>query len=535
MKKLFCLMIVLSLIFTAMPVNAQTDFSDYSIYAGSIPAELTMADSEYYGKSLTDFQKGFYRAFVDKFTELNKGTLFLKQAVEVEYTVETSDTFTLQEEFNVFVNKELSQLKEDLSTQTLYNAIQYDHTEIFWMREAGFDIGVGATADENGTTLVFTVTMSVDSSKLFTDERQMQAAASDVETTVQSILAKAPNDTYEAVEYFNNWLKEHNTYNHTHLENDSYPLAHTAYSAFVSNNDEPTGPVCQGYAYAFKYLCDRAGIECVVVSGTLYQSLDEPGPHAWNAVKIDGSWYGIDVTSNDSLGTDEYNFLVGSTTASHDLTYTTFGTSHVADSTHTYPTLSLTAYEPPKAEIASGGTNIRLGDKAGLRFKTVINKNAFYDKYYPAEDEGKSYVYDDSNNLMFGTLLVLTNSIPSDSSLQEMFENDDKNVVNVPAKKIFSEDSEALSFTAVIIEIPRSVDNYSLEITAIPYVKYRNNGESGWVYSFGEETKDSYYNVAKKARESDYSGLNNPDPSEEVKEIMNQLDDIIDLVEQSKN
>lgn len=53
--------------------------------------------------------------------------------------------------------------------------------------------------------------------------------------------------------------------------------------------------VCQGYAMAFTYLCQAAGIECVTVKGDT-----EFGGHAWNMVKINNQWYHVDVCWDDS-------------------------------------------------------------------------------------------------------------------------------------------------------------------------------------------------------------------------------------------
>jgi len=41
-------------------------------------------------------------------------------------------------------------------------------------------------------------------------------------------------------------------------------------------------------------LADKAGLECIVVTGYLYGNL----PHAWNRVKIDRHWMTVDSTNN---------------------------------------------------------------------------------------------------------------------------------------------------------------------------------------------------------------------------------------------
>ncbi len=51
--------------------------------------------------------------------------------------------------------------------------------------------------------------------------------------------------------------------------------------------------VCEAYAKTYLYLCRLNGLDCLFVSG------DADGAHAWNLVKIDGLWYGVDGTWDD--------------------------------------------------------------------------------------------------------------------------------------------------------------------------------------------------------------------------------------------
>jgi transglutaminase/protease-like cytokinesis protein 3 len=55
--------------------------------------------------------------------------------------------------------------------------------------------------------------------------------------------------------------------------------------------------VGEGYAMAYKALCDELGLECYVVQGTY-----NARPHAWNIVGIDGSYYHVDVAMCDVNG-----------------------------------------------------------------------------------------------------------------------------------------------------------------------------------------------------------------------------------------
>ncbi len=55
--------------------------------------------------------------------------------------------------------------------------------------------------------------------------------------------------------------------------------------------------VCESYAKSFAYLCALNGIENIFVAG----SRDS---HAWNLVRIDGVWYGADLTRDDGSDTE---------------------------------------------------------------------------------------------------------------------------------------------------------------------------------------------------------------------------------------
>ena len=62
------------------------------------------------------------------------------------------------------------------------------------------------------------------------------------------------------------------------------PEADSIYGALVNKK-----ALCEGYAKAFSYLCNLAGIENMIVTG--YTNV----AHMWNMVKLDGNWYHVDV------------------------------------------------------------------------------------------------------------------------------------------------------------------------------------------------------------------------------------------------
>ena len=87
---------------------------------------------------------------------------------------------------------------------------------------------------------------------------------------------------------------------------------------WVFDGDNSTNVVCEGYAKAFKYLCDLStfnyeNASCILVTG--YMDINgSSGLHMWNVVRAaDGNNYLVDVTNCDSgtIGYPDELFMVG--------------------------------------------------------------------------------------------------------------------------------------------------------------------------------------------------------------------------------
>lgn len=84
-----------------------------------------------------------------------------------------------------------------------------------------------------------------------------------------------------------------------HVEYDTTLNERTAYTALYDGKT-----VCMGYAMLLQKMAQKVGIECHIIKGG-----SNAGYHAWNKVKVDGAWYNIDATTDDSLGSP-YNEVV---------------------------------------------------------------------------------------------------------------------------------------------------------------------------------------------------------------------------------
>ncbi len=134
-------------------------------------------------------------------------------------------------------------------------------------------------------------------------KQEKTAMLDEVDRIVSQGQKKTTNDV-ALLRYFQETLRKRVDYDTVAAKSDSdhYPNSFHAYGALMEGK-----AVCQGYAYAFKLLCDKAQIPCWIVTGYYGE------PHAWNYVWLDGNYYQVDVTRDDTYdraSTSPY-FLAG--------------------------------------------------------------------------------------------------------------------------------------------------------------------------------------------------------------------------------
>ena len=60
--------------------------------------------------------------------------------------------------------------------------------------------------------------------------------------------------------------------------------------------------VCEGIAKTVKILCDRLGLGCIIAVSDADPDHGVRYRHAWNMIELDGKWYHMDATFDNSLG-----------------------------------------------------------------------------------------------------------------------------------------------------------------------------------------------------------------------------------------
>ena len=230
--------------------------------------------------------------------------------------------------------------KEQLSAdmQAAADAFKHDHPEVFWIRSPktySFTISsvpdTEQTGDDGKTRSVFQIvsatykpveTFAGAGSLISSYQAGIQAAVAKVRemadswntegvetgsTAYQALLVRAADEYLCSRLFYDHAVLNtavsvsaaENSGSQSVACNDAYRI-YTSAAAFLGETDHLTmGVVCEGYAKAFKVLCDQLGVPAVCVSGLSDKSRTGSG-HMWNLAQIGGSWYLVDVTWDDS-------------------------------------------------------------------------------------------------------------------------------------------------------------------------------------------------------------------------------------------
>ena len=119
-------------------------------------------------------------------------------------------------------------------------------------------------------------------------------------------IIKPGMDEETKVRTINSWIINHTTYNYDGLEGSDKVWAQTGTLTPEYTPDHDSGgiffkgtTVCEGYANVFQLLATKSGLSSVVVTGVVTRTNGAKSGHAWNQVKVNGTWKTVDTTWND--------------------------------------------------------------------------------------------------------------------------------------------------------------------------------------------------------------------------------------------
>ena len=174
--------------------------------------------------------------------------------------------------------------------------------------------GVWHLGYKGGLTLNFPVADEYAAGDYTVDASIGQAVQTSVENAQAVVADNEDLPDYEKLVAYRQEICSLTSYNYEAIS-DKMPYGNPWQLIWVFDGDPATEVVCEGYAKAFKYLCDRSSFEGEIDCKTVTGKINGVG-HMWNLVTMEDEWnYLVDVTNCDSgtAGADDKLFLVGAT------------------------------------------------------------------------------------------------------------------------------------------------------------------------------------------------------------------------------
>lgn len=287
----------------------------------------------HYYDYLTPAQKIVYNAIVSEKAGLNTATD--ASSSEAKITISFPGRECLGDSSSLFYD-----VPDNAVVGAISAAID-DYPEYFWL--GSYKYSFSYSYDGTGAYWVTTLNLTfVLDTADYADWSVVRSCYAQLMNAVNNFTV-SEGSRYAKCKYIHDRICDMTVYNDA-------AMAHQPTGVFISGK-----AVCEGYAEAFKLLCDRENIPCILVVG-----LGNGGAHKWNYVKMDDNkWYGVDVTWDDQDSNTFYDyFLVGSESINAVFGGNKFGNGtdsagdHVNTGTHfsydgfalTYPSIASQSY-----------------------------------------------------------------------------------------------------------------------------------------------------------------------------------------------
>ena len=211
------------------------------------------------------------------------------------------------------------------------------------------------------------------------------AAKRAAENATQVVAANTAKSDHEKLKAYLDYIKDAVSYNNEAANNNATPYGDPWQLIYVFDNNPSTNVVCEGYAKAFKHLCDLSSFSesdllCSLVTGTMTVGTSA-GHHMWNIVTFGSRNYLVDVTNcdADTVGAPDKLFLCGAAENEPSKKYTaTAGSQSIvyeydADTLSDYASSDLKLEEMPYSPTSVSGLTVS---------GTAVSWNATNDALY---------------------------------------------------------------------------------------------------------------------------------------------------------
>lgn len=285
--------------------------------------------NKYFYSQLNEYSKTIYKAFETNKENMKSG----------RYKINLGSSFS-----NI-LSKENGQDELGNYYQSAIEAYIYDNPDVFYLSPSKMYLNIETTTRKNIKTYNIYIDCGEQNNYLtdaFSTKSEVDEAIAQIESIRKSVISKRTGNVYKDIKMIHDYLINNVEYDMSISKDNIYNI----YGALINHEC-----VCEGYAEAFKYLLDGLGIESTMVIGKGTNSQGNSENHAWNYVKLNETWYAVDVTWDDpviigggtiSKSTKYKYFLKGSNTMNED--HFPSGKFTENGMTFTYPQLSSKDY-----------------------------------------------------------------------------------------------------------------------------------------------------------------------------------------------
>lgn len=193
-------------------------------------------------------------------------------------------------------------LNPDAATLAIYR-FRADHPQYFWLSHSFAFTYNSMNNMVSSIFLFYTDGTSVDCIEqtaennyqvsIMADRNKISKRQKEVNTVIEGIISgiDANWSDYRKEKYIHDYVITNMVYDHDaaedpYISDNLLKPAFDIYGALINKSG-----VCEAYSKMFQVLCYAVGINANQVTGT---------GHMWNVVLIDGEWYQVDVTWDDS-------------------------------------------------------------------------------------------------------------------------------------------------------------------------------------------------------------------------------------------
>ena len=329
-KNLTALLLALVMALTLLPVQAMA--AERGTETASDGALLDGYLYQLAGMDIADYERGFDTA----------GTPAMYAASGNLTAAERAVYNTLKEQLILIANGQRKDtmiqttgtLPDQTSADKVWQALLADLPyALYWHDKT---VGIGYSYIPNNgwkdITFKFAVAAEFRGGSLYTTNIPDVPAA--VAVAKQVVSANRGKTDYGKLQAYRQYICDQVSYNSSINKDTAY--GNPWQLLWVFDGDASTNVVCEGYAKAFKYLCDLTeesngwigSVETLDVTGTM-----DGGSHMWNVVRINGTNYLADVTNCDEgmVGYSTELFLCGIQTNGSSMYHQDTKTTYIYD------------------------------------------------------------------------------------------------------------------------------------------------------------------------------------------------------------